>query len=392
MHSMKTTVLTALIVSAAALPVCQALAQAFDSGSDGSMGALSALNNPTTLQVPPDGKFKFTTVYVGPGVELRFLRNALNTPVYLLATGDIILDNSSTIDVSAAFSAQGFAGGAGGPGGFDGGTPNGAGKGPGGGLPGTDDLSPGGSGSGTYAHAETGSSTTNNGAVYGSALLIPMVGGSGGGGNTGRGGGGGGGAIVLVSNTRIELRSGSGVRAAGGLALNTAGNNIGTAGGGSGGAVRLVAPVVTGNGVLFVRGRAQDNYGRVRVDTIDRTGMQLSVDPTAAGMIVGSFMSVFGPTNPRLDIIEAAGNSISEGTNSPISITLPFGSDTNRTIVVQARDFNTTVPIEVMLTPDTGAPKKFTAQIDNAAANPASVSVPVSFPINTPVTVQAWVR
>ena len=103
-------------------------------------------------------------------------------------------------------------------------------------------------------------------------------------------------------------------------------------------------------------------------------------------------MTVFPPGNPRLDIITAAGTVIPEGTNAPVTVTVPFGSDPNRTVVVQARNMGADVPIEVVLTPHIGPSIKILTNINNTAANPASVTVPVTFPINTPVAVNAWIR
>jgi hypothetical protein len=169
----------------------------FNSGSDGSYGPLNITTN-TTLDLPSNGIFKCTTISIATNATLKFNRNALNTPVYLLATGDVSI--SGTIDVSGSLGTSVF-GGLGGPGGFDGGAPlagglpGGDGKGPGAGRAGNSGTAPfvGSAGYGTdgvnyYA-------TTNNGRAYGSPLLIPLVGGSGGGGRrdgvAGAGGGGG---------------------------------------------------------------------------------------------------------------------------------------------------------------------------------------------------------
>src|SRR5881296_335327 len=95
----------------------------FSSGSTGADGALNVTSN-TTLDLPPDGIFNFTTINVASGATLTFKRNALNTPVYLLASGDVVI--TGTIDVSGgnrsgiAFCC-GASPGLGGPGGFDGG-------------------------------------------------------------------------------------------------------------------------------------------------------------------------------------------------------------------------------------------------------------------------------
>ena len=92
------------------------------------------------------------------------------------------------------------------------------------------------------------------------------------------------------------------------------------------------------------------------------------------------------------DILEAAGTTIPEGTGGPVSVQLPFNSDTNRTVIVQARNFNASVPIRVSLIPESGDPITYDAQIDNAAANPAQTTVNVGFPLNTRVNVQVWTR
>jgi hypothetical protein len=391
--AMKTNTLVP-IAAAVLLSAASASAQGFNSGSDGSMGPLNVTVGGTVLQVPPDGKFHFTTITIVQEASLSFIHNALNTPVYLLATGDVNI-TAGSIDVSGSDAPSATAGGAGGPGGFDGGTAGGAGKGPGGGSPGPAVLSSDGAGHGVYSGpGNIYGAITNNGQVYGSPLLLPLVGGSGGGGvsdGNGGGGGGGGGAILIASNTRIQFQNGS-IRAQGASGRNNIGGEINS---GSGGAVRLIAPVVTGSGQIFVHS-ASASGGRVRVDTIDRTGLNLNVlsgnTPLSQAFTIGSYMTSFPPANQKLDIIAAAGTTIPEGTSTPVTVSLPFGSATNRTVTVQARNFSTLVPIEVVLTPNSGLPQKYTAQIDNAAANPATVTVPVAFPINTPVTVQAWVR
>src|SRR5438093_1315881 len=136
---------TALVVASVVLASHPAHAQ-FNSGSTGAHGAL----NPSahlTLTLPASGVFNFTTVNIPGGVILRFTRNATNTPVTILAQGDVII--AGTMDVSGSAGGAGSLtgtllgpnGGAGGPGGFDGGTGangvistiGGAGLGPGGG-------------------------------------------------------------------------------------------------------------------------------------------------------------------------------------------------------------------------------------------------------------------
>jgi len=370
----------------------RALAQAFSSGSDGSYGPIDITVN-TVLDVPPDGIFHATTITVGPNVTLSFNRNALNTPVYLLATGDVTL--TGDIDVSG-LSGNSVVGGLPGPGGFNGGnpgsvsTPAGDGYGPGGGKAGTGGTGNSDHHAGPGGHATVSSATsTNKGAAYGSALLIPVVGGSGGAGSFGTpgyGGGGGGGGLLIASDTRIDFTTTlADIRALGGNSLNSSWSN-----GGSGGAIRLIAPVVSGNGRLDVVGRNWGAAGRIRIDTLDRTALNLTFNPAGITSI-GSLMTVFPTPVPRLDIIEAAGTVIPVG-SGPVVFTLPFGSSTNRTVRVQARDFNDVVPIRVVLTPDNGSGISYDAEIDNQTANPAEVTVNVDLPVNVQVAIDAWTR
>jgi hypothetical protein len=48
------------------------------------------------------------------------------------------------------------------------------------------------------------------------------------------------------------------------------------------------------------------------------------------------------------------------------------------------------VPVEVVLTPDSGTNRVYTAQIDNTTVNPATTDVPVELPVNTVVTIHVW--
>jgi hypothetical protein len=385
---MKDTILRALTLAGLLGWASGAAGQAFTSGSNGSYGALDVQAN-QTLNLPADGIFHCTTIQVAAGATLRFNRNPLNTPVYLLATGDVTING--IIDVSGTVGSQSPpVGGQGGPGGFDGGAPGagglppGAGRGPGAGKGGQDNYTVNGAGGGAYGTASTYGRAAD-GATYGSPLLIPLVGGSGGGGGIGSPGypgGGGGGAILIASDTRIAIAGNGSIRAEG--------KQMGYSGG-SGGAVRLVAPAVSGTGSLRVPGGSSGGAGRVRIDSFDRTSLALQVEPSSA-LSLGSLMMVFPSPLPRLDITEAAGTVIAEGTAGPVQVLLPFGSSPDRTVTVQARDFGASVPIRVVLTPENGTPVSYDATIDNAAGNPATAIVNVTFPVNTVVQVNAWTR
>ncbi|MBI2926317.1 MAG: hypothetical protein HYY24_11510 [Verrucomicrobia bacterium] len=363
--------------------------QTFNAGSDGSYGPLDIATD-TTLDVAGNGVFHCTTINIAAGVTLSFNPNPLNTPVYLLATSDVTI--AGRIDISGR-AGNSTDGGPAGPGGFPGGKPGsglavppGAGYGPGAGKGGELNASASGAGAGGYGTLPPFGTSINNGRTYGSPLLIPLVGGSGGGGGSGapgKGGGGGGGAILIASNTRIDLTGN--IRAVGGgdPFFDVADN------GGSGGAIRLVAPVIAGNGELVALGNVTGGGGRIRLDTLNRSALNLISSPSAS---IGSLMMVFPNPVPRLDILEAAGTSIPEGHPSPVVVILPPGSPPTQTVRIQARHFSNLVPVAVVLTPDSGSPTAYEAQIDNRANEPAQITVNVVFPVNVQTVVNVWTR
>ena len=189
-----------------------ALAQVpFNSGSTGVLGALNPTSN-TAIALPPDGVLNYTTVNIPAGVTLTFTSSASNTPVTLLASGNVTI--AGTVSVNGfdgvPQSSTGptlNVGALGGPGGFAGGN---------GGQRGTNDS--GTTGQGPGGGPGCASSTCNNApqghGTYGADLsfvsLVPLFGGSGGGGTranstsgqtiAGGSGGGGGGAIVNISS------------------------------------------------------------------------------------------------------------------------------------------------------------------------------------------------
>lgn len=354
-------------------------------GSTGSNGALNvAANQTVTLDVPNDGIFNFTTVSVAG--TLVFNRNAaFNSPVIMLASGDVLVANGGTVRVNGSAGST-ATGGSAGPGGFDGGAPGigganpGAGHGPGAGAPGIGALFGGNAG---YGEPGQNNSTTTEGAVYGSALLVPLAGGSGGGGNDNDGGGGGGGAILLCSPSQITIN---------GVVDALGGSGSGSSANGSGGAIRVLSPAVRGNGALRVQGGGSGwgGRGRARVDLIDRSGFALSSVPTAA-MSVGSLMAVFPSTVPRLDIVSVAGNGIGVGAASPLVFTLPLNSTATQAVTVRATNFSGIVPISVVATPDSGNRIVIDTEI-NADVAPAETTVTINLPQNIAVRIHAWTR
>jgi hypothetical protein len=299
MHRRLSSVATGLLATAAFLAGTPALA--FDSGSTGADGALAPTVD-TVIQLPPSGILNYTSINIPQGVTVTFRKNALNTPVHLLVSGNATIAGRIAVwgwnshDVGTFGdgnqSNDGIPG-QGGPGGYDGGRGGradqalrpeiirgGAGLGPGGGLggiEGTDGCSgrayDKGAGMGA-AHAEEGGlsfgrssctyqylSAAARAKPYGSALLQPLVGGSGGGGGrggtnyAGSGGGGGGGALLMAVSGTITLAPTGILTAVGGAAGGSAGQGSGgVGGGGSGGAIRLIATSVTGSGTIAADG------------------------------------------------------------------------------------------------------------------------------------------
>jgi hypothetical protein len=353
---------------------------AFESGSTGVDGAF----NPTTdieLAMPPSGIFNFTTVTIPADVTVTFAKNAANTPVTILASGNVTIDgvinvnganSPATNDADTVGDAEG---GQGGPGGYDGGrggyyststasNDDGAnGYGPGGGGRATDGNSCSayaGAGGG-YGTAGVGSAygSPQSGVAYGQIHLIPLLGGSGGGGGAGRtarlgsGGGGGGGALLIASSATLIL-NGS-ITANGGNSGSTGGgcgnNASGPGGGGSGGAVRLVATTLTGDGTISANGGVAANYtysssnynsggaGRIRLEA-DNMEYGRRSSPNAS---VAAASPIFVPNLPTIKIASVGGISapsvptgnsdivLADNTPNPVDVTfattnIPAGS------------------------------------------------------------------
>lgn len=365
----------ALVAALACMP-----AYAVDSGSTGADGVLNPTVN-TEIQLPPSGILNYTTVNIPAGVTVKFKPNAANTPVYLLASGNVTI--AGTIDIRGGDAAptgtdgdgaQGDDGvpGVGGPGGFAGGRGGrddsaqrsaiirgGAGLGPGGGFGGVEGND-GCTATGYYHYVGAGgayganayqyyavsncNASVKHSEAYGSALLQPLVGGSGGGGGRGgsnypgSGGGGGGGAILIASSGTLTL-TGT-VDATGGDGGGLAGTGSGGRGaGGSGGAIRLLATNVTGNGKLYAYGgcinvngnRRQScgsdggynqyggSIGRIRIegDTISFSGS------TAPTYVRGDVGPVFIASAPSLRIASVAGQAVPATPTGVNDITLP---------------------------------------------------------------------
>lgn len=336
-------------------------------GSTGTDGALNVTAD-QTLQIPADGVFNYTTIDITAGATLTFTKNALNTPIYLFATGDVTIEG--TIDISGGDGGPNTIGLGGAGGGFDGGAPPsselpaGYGKGPGG-------------GSFTAAHATEESGGAQ---AYGNPACVPPTPGSGGAGNlfgtTGFGGGGGGGALVIASGTCLTVNGQILSRGGGGQRVQK----------GSGGCIRLVAPVVKGSGTVDVtNGSGTPHAGRIRVDTYDRTGLGLNYMPAASTSNVsqGTFVVARLLPAPTLEIADVG------GLGAGSSLVFPTGSAETQSVSVAAANFGEAVEIEIVLKPTHGpALDPAFATISDNATTPVDVDIPA----NTPLTVEVYKR
>ncbi len=393
------------------------VAWAFDSGSTGADGAF----NPTAsmqLQLPPSGIFNFTTVNIPSGVTVTFSKNATNTPVVILASGNVTISGSINLNGGASTPA-GAAGngnladdgipGVGGPGGFDGGRGGlaatskrgGNGLGPGGGRPGDYYSSPyttypgggggGFGGAGGNAYVNNGGSIGGGGATYGAGTLLPLIGGSGGGGGSGgptfsgSGGAGGGGAILIASSGTVTI-TGS-VVANGGTAGASAGTGMGGAGGGgSGGAIRIVATTIAGDGTIQANGGGAGNggygsgggggVGRIRLEAENITRIQ----NTSPAFTFAAPGPVFVPGLPSLRVMDIAGVAVPPSPTGNADVSLPADVVNPVTVNLAASGIPLGTTIQLTVTPARSAPVTVTTTglagtIENATAS-ASISLP----------------
>lgn len=405
--------------------ILPAHAQTFNSGSTGADGAFAPTSS-QAVQVPAGGVFNYTTVTIPANVTITYTKNARNTPVTILAAGNVTIGGTISLSGGNGSTAPNGAG-SGGPGGFDGGGGGGVnafgavtyyglpGDGPGGGgggqgsPDGSGTVLGGGGGGGfsapgfTGAHQGQNGSTASDGTggpIYGATSLLQLIGGSGGGGGgsvgnqIAGGGGGGGGAILIASSGTIAFSSASAIYANGGIggAINIGNLTILNGGGGAGGTVRLVATTLTGSPVINVSG--------------GRSGIDYYIYPQLSGRggngfarfeaynfsvfqpnVIGPFLSNQAPTSAMLSpppslLITSVGGvtppAVPKGDfNSPPDITLPIGTASPTSVTIKAANIPVGTVVSVELTPQTGA-KIFlssTPLAGSATASSASASV-----------------
>jgi len=405
------------------------VAAAFNSGSTGADGVFNPTVT-TTVTLPESGILNYTTVNIPAGVTVYFKKNTTNTPVVLLASGNVTIAGS--INVSGGGSTHvGAAGdgaigddgipGVGGPGGYAGGRggqpgqQGATGLGPGAGGYGRVDPSYsygylfGGGGAG-FANAgnQSGYNWTapnNGGVAYGAASLLPLIGGSGGGGGMGgssfaaSGGGGGGGALLIASSATLNI-AGS-IYADGGASGASAGQNCGSpGGGGSGGAIRLIATTLAGNGTLSANYGSYgsvsscDNAYRGGNGSVGRIRLEAeSITRTATSNPAHSFAApgpVFISGMPTLKITSVAGQTVPDAPTGVGDVSLPSttANPVNVTFATTGVPVGNTIKLTV--TPANGTTTTATSPALSGDTSAATASVAISLP-NGPSTLLATV-
>ncbi len=402
-----------LIVVSTVLLLLTSTASAFDSGSTGALGAFNPQANiEVDISLYPDGKLNYTTVNIPTGVTVTFKKNAANTPVYILATGDVTI--AGTISVNGK-DGSGIYPGVGGPGGFNGGlggtigVEGGKGLGPGGGNPDIvsnyDNTGGGGGGGGYESSGGVGMgldlSTGCNyfggsgGSTYGNSKIFPMIGGSGGGGGglssssncsgSAGGGGGGGGAVLIASSGTITVTGSITANGGNGVTVST---YCGGGGGGSGGAIKLMANTISGEGTISASGGYQGTSycasggaggnGRIRFEanTVTRTG-------NTSPLYTYSYPSTVFVTNiPTLSITTIGGIHVSAnptGKYGSPDVTLPSNISNPVTVEVSATNIPVGTQVTVTAVPEYGSSTSTSGALSGTdALSTASASITLS--------------
>jgi len=335
-----------------------------------------------------NGIWNYTTINVPTGITVVFNKNAANTPVRWLATGDVSIEGvvnvsgqaglaSLPLGVVAQGGPGGFAGGRGGVRRDQSGSYVGApGQGPGGGLPGTHPTNQRDGQHGNYGDP-------NLPGTYGNVFIQPLVGGSGGGGgassdsDNGGNGGGGGGAIFIASSRDIVVN--------GAIEANGGGHEwrASLGGRGSGGSILLRADRISGTGRLDAHDGG-NNSGRIRLEAFYRqlAGQTRPVSVNSAPIANTDFNTLGSLTVTRI-----AGNNVppvpSGNTLTPDVI---FTSAGPIAVTVQGAGIPVGTPVRLRVTTSEGV---IAAGPVNLAADNTAVFSDVNVPAGIG-TIQAF--
>lgn len=382
-------------------------ALAFTSGSTGALGAFSPVSN-TTVVLPPDGILNYTTVTIPSGVTVTFQPNSANTPVTLLAQGNITIggqlyvNGANGLGATPAGSAVQL-GGVGGAGGYRGGQGGQKGLANNSGAPG---QGPNAGSSGRFDAVVTANGTF--GADSSFVSLIPLFGGSGGGGGTGdatlwgTSGGGGGGALVLASSTQITVQTTGTVAANGGNGpIYTTVCSTYSGGPGSGGAVRLVAPAVTVQGGVAATGggggcvAGVGGPGRIRIECT--TCSLVTTNPAAS---VSNALGPVAPAStpplinvPTVTISTIGGLSVPanpSGVYTAADVTLPTGTVNPVPVTLTASNLPVGTVFSLRIIPASGADQLFVSSPTTGTFGSSTATAAVQFPSSQISLVQAY--
>lgn len=370
---------------------------AFISGSTGALGALAPVSN-TTVILPPDGILNYTTVTIPSGVTVTFQPNSANTPVTLLAQGNVTIGGQLYVNganglVATPAGSTVQLGGIGGAGGYRGGQGGQKGLANNSGAPG---QGPNAGSSGRFDAVVTANG--NYGAESAFVSLIPLFGGSGGGGGTGdatlwgTSGGGGGGALLIASSTQIIVQTTGTVAANGGNGpIYTLDCSPYSGGPGSGGAVRMVAPQITVQGGVSAVGggggcvAGVGGPGRIRIECT--TCALIGTNPAA------SLSNALGPVAPAstpplinvptLTISTVGGLSVPANPNgvyTAADVSLPIGTVNPVPITLIASNLPVGTVFTLRVLPASGAETLFVSSPTSGTFGSSTATATVRFP------------
>jgi hypothetical protein len=377
-------------------------ANAFESGSTGADGAFNPTAD-TQLTLPPSGIFNFTDVNIPAGVTLTFTKNANNTPVYILATGDVTIDGTINVNGGKGGNPGNGTPGVGGPGGFDGGQGglrqsagapayyggNGAGPGAGqGGATGSSVHSIGyvntGSGGGFGSTGSSGYGGVPGGVAYGTGNLRVLIGGSGGGGaagynNIAPGGGGGGGALLIASSGTVS-HNGT-ITARGGTGGDYNNNSGSQPGAGSGGAIRIVATTIQGEGSITAAANGSNNSiaggnGRIRLEAEEF----LRSSGTSPAYKFAAPYPVFFADFPTLRISNIGGESVATNPSGYRDVVLPGVTTNPVTVSFETTNIPLGTTINLIANPERGSESTAISSAVSGSEALGTASAEISLP------------
>lgn len=361
---MKQSIYVVIMITGLILPV---VSNAYESGSSGVDGAFSPSSN-IQVQLPPSGIFNYTDVSIPSGVTVTFAKNSSNTPVIILASGNVTINGTISVNGGNGGNYNNGAAGKGGPGGYDGGRggfrsdsnamQGGNGLGPGGGEGAPNCINCSGGGGSYGSQGQNGTLQSGQGAAgptYGSGTLRTLIGGSGGGGaagngNAGPGGGGGGGAILIAASGTVTINGT--VTARGGSAGSY--SNSGQAGSGSGGAIRIIATTIQGEGTItaqFNNAWVDGGDGRIRLEA----ETYLRTAATTPGFTFASPKPIFFSNSPSVRITTVGSETVPSSPSGFRDVVLPGATANPVTVGFETTNIPVGTTISLTATPPLGS-------------------------------------